>query len=111
MSGRVMGELYKVKLPRHLRIVAQAYADHANDDGSGVWPSVGLIAWKTDLDRRTVQRHTRTLERLGVLPIVSTEDGKSTRRQVCLDHLEPKPPYRGGGTRAAPTSGTDAAPR
>ncbi|MGA5116869.1 helix-turn-helix domain-containing protein [Streptomyces pseudogriseolus] len=50
--------------PAHVLLVL---ADHANDDGTGAFPSVDTIAWKTRMGERTVQRHLRTLEKQGLI--------------------------------------------
>jgi hypothetical protein len=46
-----------------VRMVAIAMADRVNmDEGGSCWPSIADIGRRTGLDRRTVQRHLRTLE-------------------------------------------------
>lgn len=122
MSGKLMGAIYGLAIPRHLREVALAMADHADDNGVGVFPSIGRLAWKLGVDRRTVQRNVRELERLRVL--VKVADATSRRPaewRIEIDHCERKEPYvppsrhrLGGGARTAPegnaTDDTGAAP-
>lgn len=113
MSGKLMGQLYEVVLVKPARDVALAMADHAHEDGTGVFPSIGRLAWKLDLNRRTVQRHVRALERLGVLEKVRD----ATRYQpaeyrIDLSQLDPKPEYEPPSQhRAKARCDVDTAPR
>jgi hypothetical protein len=61
MSVELMSRVWKSALPRPEKYVLLAYADHANDDGEGVYPSIGYVAWKTDYEERQVQRITASL--------------------------------------------------
>lgn len=89
MSVKAMGRVFDSDLRPTTRLVALAYADHASHDGRNIYPSVGLIAKKTGLSRRTVQTATRELESLGWL----LDDGirKSGVRRWYM------PPDMGGG--------------
>ena len=49
------------------RFVLLAIADNAWEDGTNSWPSIALLAWKTGLSERTVQRCLINLEELGEL--------------------------------------------
>lgn len=51
------------------RLLLLAIADHANDDGTGAWPSVASLAQKTHISERNVQRLCRTLADLGELDV------------------------------------------
>lgn len=53
--------------------VMLALADHADDTGQNIYPSVARIAWKTGQSERTVQRKIRSLEEQGVLVLVEEE--------------------------------------
>lgn len=48
--------------------VLVAIADVADDEGY-CWPSVALIAFKAEVHSRTVQRHLRSLEAMGLLAV------------------------------------------
>lgn len=61
MSGKVMGHVWDLDLPHNKLIVLLAYTDHAQHDGRNIYPSVGLIAWKTGYSERQVQRITKEL--------------------------------------------------
>jgi hypothetical protein len=73
MSGKLMGSMYALKLTKAQRAVALALADHGNDDGSSIFPSVGRVAWKVELSERSVQRVMRELEQIGLLVRVADE--------------------------------------
>lgn len=66
-----MGFVWDSCLPHNLKLVALAYADHADHDGRNIFPSVPLVARKTGYTERQVQVITRKLTDLGVL----VEDG------------------------------------
>ncbi|TDQ00633.1 helix-turn-helix protein [Labedaea rhizosphaerae] len=46
-----------------------AIADHADDLGGNAWPSIDRLTTRTRVDRRTVQRILRSLERKGLIVI------------------------------------------
>lgn len=48
-------------------LVLLAIAEHASDETRLAWPSVASIMRRTRLDRRTVQRALRELEKLGAM--------------------------------------------
>lgn len=74
MSVLVMSLCFRAKFGSpYLKAVALALADHANDEGEKVWPSVGKLADKTEIAERTVQYKLRDLETLGL--IVCVEPG------------------------------------
>lgn len=58
-------------------ILALALADFARDDGTGIWPSVALMASKTMYDERTVQRWLAAMRESGwLVPVGTTKGGK-----------------------------------
>lgn len=64
------------------KMVAVRLADHADDEGRGIWPAVEKVAAQCNLSCRTVQRVLADFVTEGILKIVS-EGGKgpgSTRR-------------------------------
>jgi len=74
-----------------------ALADHAHDDGSHVFPSVPMVAWKTMYEERQVRRRLREFEELGYL-VRETEGtggrGRSTLYRIDLDALPMREPWR-----------------
>ncbi len=84
MSVKVMNMVWDMPCPQEIngeefrsaeKFVLMAFADHADDEGGRIWPSMATIARKTGYDERTVQRRVRLLEKMGLL----LEDGKAPR--------------------------------
>jgi hypothetical protein len=73
MSIKLMSEVWACELAHADQAVLLVMADHARDDGTRCFPSVGLIAWKTGLSERSVQYALRRLEVKGVLVRARTE--------------------------------------
>jgi hypothetical protein len=73
MSGKLTGSLYGLDLTDSQFRVASALADHGRDDGSSIFPSIGLVAWKVRRSERQVQRIMRKLEQIGLLVRVADE--------------------------------------
>ncbi|WP_248447255.1 helix-turn-helix domain-containing protein [Sinorhizobium meliloti] len=57
MSIAIMSQLFKAHLgSTNRKMLAVRLADFADDDGRGIWPTVGRLARETELSERTVQR-------------------------------------------------------
>ena len=70
--------VYQARLGSAARkAVAAKLADHAQDDGTQVYPSLSRIAKETELSKSTVQRAIRDLRQSGILLVV--EEGGSGR--------------------------------
>ena len=68
MSVRVMSLCYDARFgSANRKAVAVALADHADDKGANVYPSIARLVAKTELSERTVQRVLRELEKLGII--------------------------------------------
>jgi len=76
MSGKLTGYIFDLTLPPTAKLVALAYADHADHDGGNIYPSVPTIARKTGLSDRAVTKTTRWLENIGLF----MADGESPLR-------------------------------
>lgn len=63
----------------HTQLVAIALADRVNGDTLECWPSIADIARRVNLDKRTVQRHIRTLEADGTITRLGQRLGKAGR--------------------------------
>ncbi|AWM23722.1 helix-turn-helix domain-containing protein [Sinorhizobium fredii] len=62
MSIKLTSILWKVDLGTpNRKLVAIRLADFADDEGRGIWPSVGLLVHETHLSERTVQRILKDL--------------------------------------------------
>src|SRR5437899_3034472 len=70
MSVKVMALVWdahqQLKRPT-ATFVMLVLADHASDDGTGIWPSVDRLAPRTRLSTRHVQRTLRCLEGDGLI--------------------------------------------
>ncbi len=75
MSGKLMGQCFSIVLTRVARDVLQALSDHAKDDGTGAFPSVALLAWKTDLSERQTQRVLKKLASMQLIERVAYAKG------------------------------------
>ena len=66
MSGLIMGLVWEQPISetfkRADKYVLLAYADHADQNGRNIFPSIGLISAKTGYEERQVQRISRELE-------------------------------------------------
>jgi hypothetical protein len=67
MSVKIMGLVWELDIPSSEKLVLLAYADHAEHDGTGIYPAIALVARKTGYSQREVQRLTRRLENKGLL--------------------------------------------
>ena len=65
-----MGQVFDLDLPRPEAWVLMALVDHAEHDGSRIFPSIDYVAWKTGYKRRQVQNIIRSLHKRGVLALV-----------------------------------------
>ena len=65
MSALLMGRVFYVKLPINLKMCLLALADHANDDGSGIWAGQRLIAYKAGVTDRAIRNSLRALRDQG----------------------------------------------
>lgn len=66
MSIKKMTEIWELDLPQSEKLVALAFADHADDEGR-CWPSFQRVAHKTGYSRRQVIRICRSLKARGIL--------------------------------------------
>ena len=86
MSVKVMALVWDAQgLTSSEKLVLLAYADHASHDGTGIWPAVETIAFKTSLHRRTVQRTTRILEEKGYMLQDGNHDSGTNMWKIPLD--------------------------
>lgn len=91
MSIYAMQLVRKSGLAKTLNTIAMEYADRADDEGRGIYPSISRIAYDTGYDERTVQRATAELKKRGVLRLVGIHPVYKTNEYVMvLDALPPK---------------------
>lgn len=75
MSATLQGAAYYLPIGRAEKLTLCAMADHANDDGAGVWPGNTKLATKTSQSVRNLQRHLRALQRAGLIAPVKNPQG------------------------------------
>jgi hypothetical protein len=97
MSVAVMSQVWDTTLPKPLKFLLLAMADHANPLGAGIWPGVRLLAEKTSDSERNVRRLLSKLEELELIHSVAYRTGghgKATHWVINLEALAgylPKP--------------------
>lgn len=100
MSISAMTKVYESGLEKSMKAIALAYADHAHDDGSNIYPTIGYISWKTGYSRRAVQMITGKLVEAGVLAAEGDGPNGANRYHMRFDKLPERKPYR--GAKSAP---------
>lgn len=105
MSVRQMGMVWELDLPKRLKFLLLALADHADHEGENARPGVPLLAWKTGDSERTVHRGLRALEELKLIEVAEeggglmpgpgqTMRGRATIYRLTLERGERLPPRR-----------------
>lgn len=96
MSGKVTGLVLEADLPKDQKAVLVALADHANHDGTRVYPSTDKLIWMTGYERRSVQYALDKLEEKGILVCV-VRGGRGPRTptvwRIALEKLPSLPPF------------------
>lgn len=82
-----MTAVWDSRLPHNQKFVLLAYADHANDEGGNIWPSITSTARKTGYSDRAVQKLTRQLTDLGILIDDGTHINNVHRWRIDLQRL------------------------
>lgn len=104
MSGLVMGLVWEQSLDRPEKYVLLAYADHADQNGGNVYPSVDLIVRKTGYSERAVQHITHNLEMAGYLVADGVGPNGTNRWKI------PVVQAADGGAKIAPRAVSKTAP-
>ena len=95
MSVLVMTRVWALDVPHHEQAVLLALADHADDRGGNVYPSIGYVAWKLGYSDRQVRRIVSDLRKRGVLVVTREGRGKfPPHYRLELSGLPTKAPYR-----------------
>ena len=93
MSGLLAGKVWQSNLDSHLKPLAAAMADIANDDGTSIFPSVAYLAWLLGKGERSVQHGLSELKNLGIIEAIAFEKGgRNHTTEYRL--MEEKLPYR-----------------
>lgn len=80
-----MSRVWELDLPSTAKVVLLCLADHANDEGAHVYPSVGLTAAKCSLSERAVQNALRDLREDGILVEVRKGGGRGRTTEYRID--------------------------
>lgn len=64
-----MAEVWGLNLKHNEQLILLALADHGDDDGANIWPSLAHLAWKTGYSRRQVKTIMSDLRKRGVLRV------------------------------------------
>jgi len=111
MSIKLMAEVWTRNLPHAEQSILLALADHADDEGGSVFPSVGLVAWKTGYSTRQVQRIIRKLEVDGALTLVKTAVRyRANEYRIDLEAVAVKAPLRGDNMSSLDETGVTSTP-
>lgn len=97
MSGKQTGIVWELDLALPKKIVLLAMADSADQDGNDVYPSIGLIAWKTGYSARQVQRIVNSLKDDKLIELVEKEYGRyhTVNYSLRLEGAKRMPKYSG----------------
>lgn len=91
MSIKIMSTIFEVKgqLSPTEKLVLLELADHANDQGDGIWPGADTIISRTSLKETAVRETLARLTHLGLLQTVEQHTATtSTRRKINVWLLE-----------------------
>jgi len=87
----MMNTVWSLDVPMTEAHLLLALADHADDDGNNVFPTVGYLAWKTNLTERGVRKMMARFRDRGVLIPMDRESGGRGRSVMYRLDLEPLP--------------------
>ena len=96
MSAKISGKVWDMDLPHNEMLVLLAMADHADHEGRHIYPSLGLVAWKTGYNIRQVRRIIRDVSERGILVVVRENSGRghTTEYRIDANNAPMKTPYR-----------------
>lgn len=105
MSGFLQGQVWFRDVRGSERDVLLALADHADDDGTRIYPSMEYLAWKVGLTKRRTQQIVSSLRDRGVLIVVQEATRyEPTHYRMDLSQVPSKAP-RPGVQSASPLAG------
>jgi len=115
MSWKISGLVWEIDLTHSQQSILLAMAEHAEHDGSKVFPSVARIAWKTNYSDRQVRRVMSELREMKIL-VIAKESNRYRPREykINISAGKKKKPFRadivsslGDEEDSTPTSRTD----
>src|SRR3990172_10382743 len=96
MSVKIMGIVWEADLPQREKFVLLAYADHADHEGNNVFPSIGLVAWKTGYSARSIQRITKALMERDILIEAGISKYNTNKYSINVNSIPRLTQYKGG---------------
>lgn len=97
MSGFLAGKVWQSALAPHLKPLAAALADIANDDGTSIYPSVAYVAWLLGRSERAIQNGLSDLRAEGILKVEGHGcggKGHPTEYRLIESALPRRPPWK-----------------
>lgn len=85
MSSKISGRVWDLDLPHAHMLILHAMTDHADHLGANMYPSIGLIAWKTGYSERQVMRVIDELVRDGLLVRTKSGGGRGYTNTYRID--------------------------
>lgn len=108
MSVKAMAWVWDQDMGRDEKLVALAYADHADHNGDNIFPSVDTVSKKTGYSERSVQRITKTLIANGWLIPSGVSDLQTNKYSMPIGGGDKMtPPIHGGAGRGDKMTGGD----
>lgn len=103
MSVKQMAMVWDLDLEPNHKIVLLAYADHADDDGDNVYPSLGRMAHKTGYSTDQIRRISRQLVEAGLMELVEkgVGRGKPHRYRLTLEKGSKLPSFKSKAEKVA----------
>ena len=96
MSVKIMGEVWGLELTAAKLLVLLALADHADHEGSNIYPSVELVAWKCGYSESQTRRIIKSLVDDEILTR-EIRPGKTTLYSINLNKGKKKKPFQRKG--------------
>lgn len=94
MSIRQMALVWTKELSRTDKFILLALADHADDTGASVRPSIDLVAWKTGYSSRHIKRRLADYRSSGILTVLrKAGQHRPTEYKLNLDKIPNQAPF------------------
>lgn len=94
MSIKLMAQVWETAIDRPQKFVLLALADHADDEGNSVYPSMERIGWKTGYSKRHIQRIMDELVSAEILEVVALQkDHRPTEYKIHIAKAPMSPPF------------------
>lgn len=103
MSVEQMSQVWKLDLPSNQKFILLCYADHADDEGNNVFPSLPRVAHKTGYSVDQVRRLSKSLVNNGLMELVEKGHGRGNTHRYRLTLVKggKLPPFKSRRERVA----------